>query len=96
MKLLHVTYHFQYSDFIEELLDNHEIKNYTRYPMVEGKDNQGKHFGTQVHPGNTSVVQAQVPEEGLDELLEDLREFRDAKQAHKHLDALVLPVERSL
>jgi hypothetical protein len=96
VKFLHLTYHFQYTDLIEDLLDYHNIQDYTRYSMVEGKDDQGKHFGTQVYPGNTSVVQAQVPEESVDPLLSDLREFRDEKKAHEHLEALILPIERRL
>lgn len=96
MKFLHVTYHFEYSAAIEAILDEHEIEDYARYSMMEGKDEEGKHFGTQVHPGNVSVIQAQVPEEGLDELLESLREFREEKEVHQHLEALVLPIERRL
>lgn len=96
MKLVHVTYHFEYAEAVEEILDEHEIEDYVRYGMMEGRDEKGKHFGSQVHPGNVSVVQAQVPEETMDGLLEDLRDFRDAKEAHEHLEALVLPVERRL
>lgn len=96
MKLVHVTYHFEYTEAIEEILDDHEIEDYARYGMMEGKDEKGKHFGTQVHPGNVSVVQLQVPEDVLEGFLDDLREFRDAKEAHEHLEALVLPVERRL
>lgn len=96
MKFLHVTYHFEYTERIEEILDDHDIRDYARYDMMEGKDSDGKHFGTQVYPGNVSAVQAQVPEEKLDDLLEDFREFRDAKPAHEHLEALVLPIERRL
>lgn len=96
MKFLHLTYHFQYNDIIEEILDEHEIENYARYPMIEARDNQGKHFGTQVHPGNSTVVEAQVPEEVVDDLLEDLRNFRDSRKAHEHLEALILPIEKKL
>lgn len=96
MKLLHLTYHFQYREMIQDILDHHEIENYVRYPMLEGKDNMGKHFGSQVYPGNVSVIQAQVPESELDELLNELKDFRDEKKAHEHLEALVLPIERRI
>jgi hypothetical protein len=96
VKLVHVTYHFEYAETIEGILDNHDIEDYARYSMMEGRDEQGKHFGTQVHPGNVSVLQAQVSEEKLDELMADLKEFKESKPAHQHLEALVLPIERRL
>lgn len=96
MKFVHVTYHFEYAGAIEEILDAHDIEDYARYPMMEGTDEKGKHFGTQVHPGNVSVVQAQVPDHDLDALMDDLKEFKESKKAHEHLEALVLPIERRL
>jgi len=96
IKFLHLTYHFEYSEPIEEILDKHNIKDYVRIPMMEAKDCDGKHFGTQVYPGNSSVVQAQVEEDILPDLLKDLREFRDLKSSRRHLQALVLPVEQKL
>lgn len=96
MKFLHLTYHFEYAPRIEEILDEHDPPHYVRYSMMQGKDSDGKHFGDQVHPGNVSIVQAQVPDEDLDALLADLKEFRDEKKAHEHLEAVVLPVERRL
>jgi hypothetical protein len=96
MKLLHLSFHYEYADAIEAILDRHELANYARYAMIDGKDRDGKHFGTQVFPGNVTVVQAQVPEEKIDALLEDLQAFRNEKDAHRHLEALILPVERRL
>lgn len=96
MKFVHITYHFEYAERIEDILDKHEIQDYARYGMMEGKDEKGKHFGSQVHPGNVSVVQAQVPEDQLDDLMADLKTFKESKQAHEHLEALVLPIERRL
>jgi len=37
-----------------------------------------------------------VPEEKIDALFEDLQAFRREKDAHQHLQALILPVERQL
>jgi hypothetical protein len=96
MKFLHITYHFEYSENVEAILDRHGISDFVRIPMVEGKDRDGKHYGNQVYPGNSSVVQAQVPEEALEDLLADLKEFKEEKESHYHLQALVLPVERRL
>jgi len=96
MKLLQLSFHFEYAEIIEPILDRHGIGDYTRYPMIDGKDRDGKHFGTQVFPGNVTVIQAQVPDEKVDALFEDLEAFREEKDAHRHLQALVLQVERRL
>ncbi len=96
MKLVLIVFHFEYTAIIEALLDRHGIADYVRHPMIEGKDADGKHFGTQVFPGNSSVVQAQVAAEKIDALFEELGEFRRSKPAHHHLQALVLPIERQL
>ena len=96
MKFLHITFHFEYSEDIEAILDKHGILDFIRIPMVEAKDRDGKHYGNQVYPGNSSVVQAQVAEEALEDLLADLKTFKEEKESHRHLQALVLPVERRL
>lgn len=96
MKLLHLSFHFEYADAIDLILDRHDVAEYVRYPMVEGTDCEGRHFGTQVFPGNVAVVQAQVPEDRIDALFDDLRAFREEKAAHRHVQALVLSVDRCL
>ncbi len=96
MKFLHITFHFQFSENIEAILDKHEIRDFIRVPMVEGKDRDGKHFGSQVFPGNSSLIQAQVAEEKVDPILRDLKKFQEEKLSHRHLEALVLPVEQKL
>ncbi len=96
MKLLHLSFHFEYADIVTAILDRHDIGDYARYSMVEGKDRDGKHFGTQVFPGNVTVIQAQVPDEKVDALFTDLQTFRQEKDAHRHLQALILPLEQRL
>lgn len=93
MKFLHLVYHFEYTPTIEDILDDHQVEQYVRYSMMEGKDRDGKHFGSQVHPGNTSVVQARLADDQVEPLLEDLREFKHEKESHEHLEAMILPVE---
>ncbi len=96
MKFIHISFRFEYVDFIDAILDEHNIADYVRYPMIEGKGADGKHFGTQVFPGSFTVVQAVVENHRVSGLLEDLNHFRQRKKAHEHLRALVLPVEDSL
>ncbi|MGQ9426528.1 PG0541 family transporter-associated protein [Gilvimarinus sp. F26214L] len=96
MKFVQISVHFEYTDFIDNLLDKHRVIDYVRYPMMEGKDQEGKHFGSQVFPGNFTVYQAQVREDMIADLFEAMETFRCSKAAHHHLQAVVLPIERCL
>ncbi len=96
MKFVHITFRFEFSQAVEKILDLHQVQDYVRYPMMEGKGLDGKHCGTQVCPGNMTIVQAQVQEENLKPLLTDLQEFKQARSSHQHLQALVLPVLQRL
>jgi hypothetical protein len=96
LKLIQIYYHFEFSDSIEEILDKRRIPWFVRYAMVEGKDRDGKHYGSKVYPGTSAVVQALVPEESADELMRDLREFRESEDSHRHLTVVVLTVETVL
>ncbi|MDY6822902.1 MAG: hypothetical protein SWH68_03770 [Thermodesulfobacteriota bacterium] len=96
MKLMQISFHFEFTDRIEAILDSNDIQHYVRYSMIQGKDSDGKHFGNQIYPGSITVIQAQVPPEKIDDLFDDLRAFKIAKNAHQHLEALVLPIEQRL
>ncbi len=93
MKFVHITFRFEYTDRIDTILEDHGVVNYVRYPMVQGKGIDGKHYGSKVFPGNFTVVQAVVPDDKLDGLLADLEAFGKLKAAHHHVRAFVLPVE---
>jgi len=96
MKLLHLTFQYQYTDQIERIFDDLDVHDYVRYPRVAGRDSDGKHDNSQTFPGNMTAVHAQLPEEKIDSLFEKLRAFRDEKSAHAHLRAVLLPIERML
>ncbi len=96
MKFMHITFHFEYSEAIEEILDKYQIRDFVRYPRVESKDSDGKHFGNQVFPGHSAVIQAQVPEEKVEQLFTDLKQFKEDRKSHQHLEAVVLPIESRL
>ena len=96
MKLVQVIFQFQYTERIEALLRGQGIDFMSIYPLIDGWDADGKHDGSQAFPGHLTVVQAEVPEERLDALFDDLRKFREEKKTHRHLQALVLPVDRRL
>ncbi|MEX0886684.1 MAG: PG0541 family transporter-associated protein [Phycisphaeraceae bacterium] len=96
LKLVQIHVHFEYTDAIDVLLEHAGVRQFVRYPLMEGKDHEGRHHGTQIFPGNLTVFQAIVPEADVDRLFADLEHFRTEKRAHEHLQALVLPVERQL
>jgi hypothetical protein len=95
-KLVQITFHFEYVVQVERLLDDQGVERFARYPMIQGGDTEGKHYGTQVFPGSMTVVQAVVREDAVEALFDSLRAFRREKPAHRHLEAFVLPIERSL
>ncbi len=94
MKLLQISFHFEFSDQIEALLDQHEVPHFVRYPRVQGLDRDGRQYGSKVFPGHLVVIQARVEDPAVDGLLDELRQFRERKQAHAHLEALVIAVEQ--
>ena len=96
MKLVQIHVHFEYTDVIDAMLDRHGVVESVRYPMMEGRDRDGKHYGTQVFPGNFTIIQAQMEPGRIDALFDELERFRLAKPAHHHLQAFVLPIERRL
>lgn len=96
MKFVQISVYFEYSDVIEAMLDKHQVNDYIRYNMVDGKDPEGKHFGSQVFPGNFTVYHAQVSSDHLDALFADMEAFQTSRPAHHHMQAIVLPIERSL
>jgi hypothetical protein len=96
MKLVQITFRFEFSDDIEEILDNHGIADFVRTPFVDSRDRDGKHFGTKIFPGHGTLIQALVEEDAVVPLLEDLRGFREEKESHRHLRTLVLAVEQLL
>lgn len=96
MKLVHITFQFQYAEAIEAILARCHVTDMVRYPRVVGRDRDGRHEGSQAFPGHMAAIHAHVPQERLEDLWALLREFRDAKRAHAHLQAVVLPVERLL
>lgn len=96
MKLLHLTFRHEFSDAVERILDRHEITDYVRHPMIQGRDRDGKHAGSKVHPGNITLVQALVEDDRVSNLLETLKGFQEEKPSHAHLRAAVVPVEERL
>ncbi|TVM14684.1 hypothetical protein DPQ33_16885 [Oceanidesulfovibrio indonesiensis] len=96
MKLVMITYRFEYNESMERILSRHGLVNYIRIPQAQGADRDGKHDGSKIFPGHMAQVWIQAQEEDVDALLGDIEEFKNARQAHKHVTAMVLGVEKHL
>jgi len=94
MKLVQISFHFEYADRIEALLEQHGVPHFIRHPRVQGLDVDGRQYGSKVFPGHMMVIQARLDDDRIEPLLETLEEFRTDKTSHAHLEALVLPVEQ--
>lgn len=96
MKLVMITYRFEYNEPMERILSRHGLVDYVRLPRAQGSDKDGKHDGSKIHPGHMAQVWAQVQDNDADSLLEDIKEFKNAKQGQEHVTALVLGVEKTI
>ena len=96
MKLVLCTVQSQYVDIIDEIFAEHGALDWVRHPRAEGRDADGRHRGNKVFPGNMASFFAYVPTEHLDALLEALRAFRSAREAHGHLRASVFTPDHVL
>jgi hypothetical protein len=96
MHLVQITFHFEFWEKIEAILDERRTGWYVRFPSVQGKDRDGKHDNTRVFPGSLSVVQILMEDDQIDDLMKRLDGFRAERQAHRHLEAIILPVVRRL
>ena len=96
MKLVIVSVHFEYADAIEAIVDTHDVAHYFVYPRIEGRDSEGFHEGSQVHPGNLAALHIRVDDEVVQPLLDALTAFSREKKAHHHLEAMVLDIERHI
>ena len=63
MKLVIVSVHFEYTDAIESLVDEHRAEHYLVYPRIEGRDSEGFHEGSQVHPGNLAAIHVRLDDD---------------------------------
>lgn len=92
MKLVIITYRFEYQDRVEAMLRRAGVRDFLLIARAQGGDADGLHYGSQVHPGHLSQVQAQAEDQAARELLRLVGEFKQEKQAHRHVTALCLEV----
>ena len=96
MKLVRVTFQFQFQEAIERILLDRRIRDYVIVPHAEGRDRDGRHDNSQAFPGYSALAEAAVEDDEVSDLLAGLRRFRDDRAPHHHVRAYVVAVERSL
>ena len=95
MKLVRITFRFEFWDAVEAILDENEITDFTRVDCA-GRDRDGKHYGSKVFPGRMMLVEALVEDDATPDLLAGLRAFRESKKAQEHMRAAVIEVGEQL
>jgi len=78
---------------ITALLEKRGIHSFTEFPQVMGSGISGKHLGSHVWPGKSTLVFTVVPDEVKAELVAELKNCQTNLFPGEGMKAFVLPVE---
>ncbi len=94
MKALFISYNQALTDRIYEILDQHEVRGFTKWELTEGRGTTTgePHYGTHAWPSMNSSMLSIVEDEKIKPLLATLREENDKRPA-QGLRAFVWSVE---
>jgi len=93
MKMMMISYNSAIEIEVMEILENHGIKNYTKWTGVHGKGlTSGSHFGSEVWPGINSVMFSAVEAEKTQGVLKEIEVLR-AKLGKEGVKAFTWNVE---
>ena len=93
MKLVIICYNVAIHEEVLEVLEELEIKSYTRFKEAQGVGKlSGPHLGTHIWPAINSVLMVALEEDKKDKLIEKVKELRE-KLGKEGVKAFVLPVE---
>lgn len=77
MKMVMISYNSAIESEVTEVLEKSGIENYTKWIRVQGRGNaSGPHFGSEVWPGENSVIFSATEDEKLENLLRYIKELR--------------------
>ena len=77
MKMVMISYNRAINSEIMEILEKRGIESYTKWANVQGKGKtSGPHFGSEVWPGENSVIFTAVEDEKANDLLASVKELR--------------------
>ena len=95
MKSIFISFHAQYAERIEGLLENAGVKEYIEIPKALGGDTTGKYFDSQIWPGYYSAIfMFALDDELAEEVFNNLTEFKEEREAHKHMRIVRFCVEK--
>ncbi len=81
---------------IRAVLDRHEVHRFSEMKDVTGEGTTGKHMGTRLWPGSSSLIFTVLPDEKTSELLDALKTCTRELYPGEGLRAFVLPVEQAI
>lgn len=77
MKMVMISYNVAIDGEVMETLAKCHVENYTKWTRVYGKGKtSGSHFGTEIWPGENSVIFCAIEDEKAEDLLECVRVLR--------------------
>ena len=93
MKMVMISYNSAINSEIIEALEKSGVENYTKWIQVQGKGkSSGSHFGSEIWPGENSVLFCAMEEEKAESLLRHIKQLR-VKLNTAGVKAFVWPLE---
>ena len=77
MKMAMISYNSAINSEIMDVLKKCDIENYTKWAQVHGKGKaSGPHFGSEIWPGENSVIFSAVEDKKIKDLLSCIKDLR--------------------
>ena len=77
MKMAMISYNSAIETEVMEVMENCGVENFTRWRQVQGKGEiSGAHFGTDVWPGENSVIFTAIADEKVKDLVKCIVKLR--------------------
>ena len=93
MKMVMISYNSAIESEVMDIFKKCDIENYTKWTQVQGKGKtSGPHLGSEVWPGENSVIFTAIEDEKKEALLEYIKKLR-VKLGKEGVKAFVLPIE---
>ncbi len=93
MKMVMVSYNSAIDSEVMEALEKCGIENYTKWIRVQGKGKtSGPHFGSEVWPGENSVIFSAIEDGKIEDLLKNIKDLR-TKLGKEGIKAFIWPLE---
>ena len=95
MKMVMISYNSAINSEIMEVLDKCGIANYTKWAQVHGKGKtSGPHLGSEVWPGENSVILTAIEDNKAEDLLKCVKELR-VRLGKEGVKAFMWPIDET-